>query len=245
MQFHAKYVSTDSSVGGDYYQASFHAEEETDDLDDSSPYLLIQRDFEMSYGGSCYIETHDERYRGHFSVRRIKFTPEKLTTHAPQQNSSLDQLIRATIKHDWKHRWRAITGGHIFNPDALPPGSDGSCRALSLLRARLAEAIGSGRTRLACPVDQHQAANQCEPQQEPLATAIDIVQAADRDSQGGKNRGEEDDHGQPAQSAHLGSRVKRLVDDTQHDVDDDHGDDPVPIFGSRGSTREAGVIPQA
>jgi hypothetical protein len=69
---------TDSSVGGDYYQASFHAEEETDDLDDISPYLLIQRDFEMSYGRSCYIETHDERYRGHFSVRRIEFTPEKL-----------------------------------------------------------------------------------------------------------------------------------------------------------------------
>jgi hypothetical protein len=34
----------------------------------------------------------------------------------------------------WKHRWRAITGGHISNPDASPPGSDGSCRALSLLR---------------------------------------------------------------------------------------------------------------
>jgi hypothetical protein len=78
MQFHAKYVSTDSSVGGDYYQASFQAQEDTDDLDADGPYLLIQRDFEMSHGRECYIETHDERYCGHFRLRRIEFTPEKL-----------------------------------------------------------------------------------------------------------------------------------------------------------------------
>jgi hypothetical protein len=79
MQFHANFVSADSAVGGDYYQVSFRAEEDTDDPDTDSPYLLIQRDFEMSYGRSCCIETHDERYRGHFSVRRIEFTPVKLT----------------------------------------------------------------------------------------------------------------------------------------------------------------------
>jgi hypothetical protein len=36
MQFHAKYVSTDSSIDGDYYQASFQAEEDTDDLNDNN-----------------------------------------------------------------------------------------------------------------------------------------------------------------------------------------------------------------
>ena len=39
MHFHANYVST--SVAGDYYQAMFEAEQDSDDLD--SPYLLIQR----------------------------------------------------------------------------------------------------------------------------------------------------------------------------------------------------------
>jgi hypothetical protein len=39
MQFRANYVST--SVSGDYYQAMFAAEKDSDDTD--SPYLLIQR----------------------------------------------------------------------------------------------------------------------------------------------------------------------------------------------------------
>jgi hypothetical protein len=59
MEFHANYVSTGSSVGGDYYQASFTLEEDSDEFDSDSPYLLIQRSFEMS-DGSCYVETHDE-----------------------------------------------------------------------------------------------------------------------------------------------------------------------------------------
>ena len=78
MEFHANYVSTGVSVGGDYYRATFTVEEDTDELDSDSPYLLIQSDFEMPYDGSCYVETHDERYRGHFLLRRIEFTPGKL-----------------------------------------------------------------------------------------------------------------------------------------------------------------------
>src|SRR5215471_12064743 len=42
MRFHANYVST--SVFGDYYQAMFEAEQDSDDVD--SPYLLVQRQFE-------------------------------------------------------------------------------------------------------------------------------------------------------------------------------------------------------
>jgi hypothetical protein len=48
VQFHANYVST--SVSGDYYQAVFEAEKDTDDP--LSPYLLIQRQFEMPDHGS-------------------------------------------------------------------------------------------------------------------------------------------------------------------------------------------------
>ena len=75
MDFHANYVST--SVAGDYYQAMFEAEQDTDDPD--SPYLLIQRQFEDPDDDRCYIETHDEKYCGHFLLRRVDFTPQKLS----------------------------------------------------------------------------------------------------------------------------------------------------------------------
>ena len=44
MDFHANYVSTSVFGDGDCYQATFEAEQDTDDPD--SPYLLIQRQFE-------------------------------------------------------------------------------------------------------------------------------------------------------------------------------------------------------
>ena len=68
------YVST--SVSGDYYQAMFAAEKDSDDTD--SPYLLIQRQFEMSDGGECYIEMHDSEHSGHFLLRRVEFTRQEL-----------------------------------------------------------------------------------------------------------------------------------------------------------------------
>jgi hypothetical protein len=64
MHFHANYVSTSAFGDGDYYQAMFQAEQDTDDPD--SPYLLIQRQFEDPDDNWCYIETHDEKYCGHF-----------------------------------------------------------------------------------------------------------------------------------------------------------------------------------
>jgi hypothetical protein len=54
--FYANHVST--SVAGDYYQAAFEAEENSDDPD--GPYLLIQRQFEDPDDLWCYIATHDE-----------------------------------------------------------------------------------------------------------------------------------------------------------------------------------------
>src|SRR5579864_8028681 len=75
MRFHANYVST--SVSGDYLQAVFEAEKDTDDP--LSPYLLIQRQFEVPDDGTCYVETHDEKYIGHFLLRRVEFTPEGLS----------------------------------------------------------------------------------------------------------------------------------------------------------------------
>jgi len=90
MQFHANHVS--SSVSGDYYQAMFEAEEDTNDP--NSPYLLIQRQFETSDGGRCYIETHDEKYIGHFLLRRVEFTPERLSIEFDRPS---DNLVSVTF----------------------------------------------------------------------------------------------------------------------------------------------------
>jgi hypothetical protein len=86
MHFHANCVSTSVFGDGDYHQATFEAEQDTDDPD--SPYLLIQRQFEDLDDHSCYIETHDERYCGHFLLRRVDFTPQKFLTEldCPRDN---------------------------------------------------------------------------------------------------------------------------------------------------------------
>jgi hypothetical protein len=90
MRFQANYVST--SVSGDYYQAMFAAEEDSDDSD--SPYLLIQRQFEVPDGGECYIEMHDREYSGHFLLRRVEFTRQELLIEFDRPT---DNLINVTF----------------------------------------------------------------------------------------------------------------------------------------------------
>ena len=92
MRFHANYVSTSVSGDGDYYQAMFEAEQDTDDTD--SPYLLIQRQFEDPDDNWCYIEAHDEKYRGHFLLRRVDFTPQKLSIEIDRPT---DNFISVTL----------------------------------------------------------------------------------------------------------------------------------------------------
>ena len=69
MRFRANQVS--ASTEGDYYQAVFDADAA---VGDGATYLLIQRQFEFPDGGRCYVETYDERYTGHFRLRRLEFT---------------------------------------------------------------------------------------------------------------------------------------------------------------------------
>jgi hypothetical protein len=53
----------------------FAAEKGTNDPD--SPYLLLQREFEISDGSKCYIEMHDKEFRGNFLLRRVEFTRQE------------------------------------------------------------------------------------------------------------------------------------------------------------------------
>lgn len=90
MRFHANYVST--SANGDYYQAMFAVDEDTDNT--NIPYLIIQRQFEEPEDEMCYIETHDRGYRGHFLVHRVEFTPKSLLVEFDRPS---DNLISVTF----------------------------------------------------------------------------------------------------------------------------------------------------
>ena len=78
MRFHALKVS--ASVSGDYYQVYLgpEADEEDDPFEEAGPYLLLQREFEMS-GKQCYVETKNESYIGHFSLKLIEFSRSLLS----------------------------------------------------------------------------------------------------------------------------------------------------------------------
>jgi hypothetical protein len=65
----------------------FQAEQDADDPD--SPYLLIQRQFEDQEDNLCYIETHDEKYCGHFLLRHLDFTPQKLSIELDRPRNNL------------------------------------------------------------------------------------------------------------------------------------------------------------
>jgi hypothetical protein len=104
MWFHANHVS--SSVSGDYYQVMFEAEKDTSDPD--SPYLLIQRQFEMSDGGRCYIETHDEKYIGHFLLRRVELTPERLSIEFERPSDNLVSVTFSMAVSDFEEASQVI-----------------------------------------------------------------------------------------------------------------------------------------
>lgn len=93
MRFHANHIST--SVAGDYCQAMFEASEDATEPD--SPYLIIQRQFEMPDGGRCYIESHNEEYIGHFRVRRIDFRPDGISVEIGRaRNNVIDVTFSMT-----------------------------------------------------------------------------------------------------------------------------------------------------
>jgi hypothetical protein len=50
---------------------------------------LIQRQFEDQDDDSGTIETHDEKYCGHFLLRRLHFTPQKLSIELDRPRNNL------------------------------------------------------------------------------------------------------------------------------------------------------------
>jgi hypothetical protein len=114
MRFHANHVST--SVSGDYYQATFEANEASAEL--GGPYLIIQRQFEMPDGDRCYIETHQEEYAGHFQLLRIDFRPDRISVEIGR---SRDNIIDVTFNMTTSAFEEAMPVLKIISGEIEPP----------------------------------------------------------------------------------------------------------------------------
>ena len=88
------------SIEGDYYQVMFEEKEDNgDDEITDNPYFLIQCQFEMYDGGEIYIESHDENYIGHFSIRRASLQKDKFEIELERPNYSKVEInFKATAK---------------------------------------------------------------------------------------------------------------------------------------------------
>ena len=97
MKIRLDYVSV--SVAGDYYQVMFEdkEEDEGDEILDT-PYVLIQRQFEMPDGGRIYIETHDESFIGHFVVVRCTLGRKQLSLQL-RRKICAELEVRFSISH--------------------------------------------------------------------------------------------------------------------------------------------------
>src|SRR5215470_15673168 len=98
MHFHANYVSTSVFGDGDYYQATFEAEQDTDDPD--SPYLLMQRQFEDPDDHSCYIESSNRMTK---NTAVIFYYAASVSRRRSCQSRS---IVLGTISSASPSRWR-------------------------------------------------------------------------------------------------------------------------------------------
>lgn len=80
MQLDAKKVS--AIACGDYFQVCLDSEVDTEEhldaFEPTEPYLLVQCQFEFFDGGTCYVESIDDKYRGSFKLQLLEFTPTRL-----------------------------------------------------------------------------------------------------------------------------------------------------------------------
>lgn len=100
MNLHATHVSV-ADFDGLSFQVSFDTEDPDADFDPSeptSPYLVIQRQFEDEEGGVCYIETHKpDTYAGHFKLCLVELTPTRLRFEIDRPT---DRMVEVTFALD-------------------------------------------------------------------------------------------------------------------------------------------------
>ena len=80
MRINCRHVSA-SEAGEEYFQVFFAGQDE-----EEGPYLLIQRGFEYDDKKPpdlCYIETHDERFIGHFEGMKAVLSRNRFVLRLP------------------------------------------------------------------------------------------------------------------------------------------------------------------
>ena len=83
--------------------------------DPDSVYLLIQSQFKDQDDNLCYIEMHDEKYCGHFLLRRLDFTPQKLSIELDRPRNNLVSVTFAMAAAEFAEASQVvkITNGEI------------------------------------------------------------------------------------------------------------------------------------
>lgn len=84
----------------------FEVSEDTGNFD--SRYLLIQRQFEDEDDGLCYIETHEEKYTGHFRLRRIDFSPSRVLVEIDRPRDNVVEVTFAMAASEFEQAARVV-----------------------------------------------------------------------------------------------------------------------------------------
>ena len=62
---------------------------------------MIQRQFEDPDDDRWYIETHDEKYCGHFLLRRVDFTPQMLSIELDRPRDNFVSLTFVMVASEF------------------------------------------------------------------------------------------------------------------------------------------------
>ena len=79
---------------------------------------MIQRQFEDPDDHQCYIETHDEKYCGHFLLRRVDFTPQKLSIELDRPRGNFVSVTFAMASTEFAEAPQVIK---IISGEIEPP----------------------------------------------------------------------------------------------------------------------------
>ena len=105
MKLNCEHVSV-SEAGGDYFQVLFKKHEKGE-----GPYLLIQRGFEFDEDEApdpCYVETHEQRFIGHFTGLGANLSRNRFILRLPPPHRETIQVDFETPDRNFREVMRAL-----------------------------------------------------------------------------------------------------------------------------------------
>ena len=104
-------IHISASGEGDHFGILFDNDDPDDDGQDYEPYgpyLIVQRQFEDGDHRVCYVETHDEDYRGHFRLRLITFSETRFAMEILRRRKRLVSVSYQLSKPDFEAAERVV-----------------------------------------------------------------------------------------------------------------------------------------